>query len=175
MPSWRDNKRPAQGEPEKVNEQRRSQPRLKGAGDVAPRRRGIFAYYYFLSFLFFFPNTHTLFADVQQQKGQQERSSRASPLPQHDNFGPGAAPLAEGEELVDDPPRFAHELLPAELQLLVALQNRRLRLPEVLDGGRVEGVGCGQPPDKVLELICKSRETRTVMIFFFLFPFLHLV
>lgn len=112
-----------------------------------------------------------LFADRQQQKGQQERSSRASPLPQHDNFGPGSTPLAEGEELVDDPPRFAHELLPAELQLLVALQNGRLRLPEVLDGGRVEGVGCGQPPDKVLELICKARQTRTVMTFPFFFSF----
>lgn len=166
MPSWRDNKRPAQGEPKKVNERRHSQPRLKGAGDVAASRRGISAYYYFL---FFFYLTRTHFTDLQQQKGQQEHSSRASPLPQHDNFGPGSTPLAEGEELADDPPRFAHELLPAELQLLVALQNRRLRLPEVLDGGRVEGVGCGQPPDKVLELICKAKETRTVMIYFFFF------
>lgn len=102
-----------------------------------------------LLLFFFFPNTHT------HRKVSKKRWSRASPLPQHDNFGPRSAPLAEGEELVDDPPRFADELLPAELQLLVALQNQRLRLPEVLDGGRVEGVGGGQPPDKVLELICE--------------------
>lgn len=66
-----------------------------------------------------------------------------SPLPQHYNFRLRSTPLAEGEELVDDAPRFTQELLGAELQLSVALVHSRLHLPEVLDGRRVQGVERG--------------------------------
>lgn len=84
-----------------------------------------------------------------------------SPLPQHNNFGLSSTPLAEGEELVDDAPCFAQELLGAELQLFVALVNGRLHLPEVLNGGRVQSVECGKPSDEVLKLIWKAgRDAR---------------
>lgn len=86
-----------------------------------------------------------------EEKGQLKK--RFSPLPQHDNLGLSLTPLAEGEELVDDAPGFAQELLAAELQLFVALMNGWLHLPEVLDGGRVQGVESGKPPNKVLKLI----------------------
>lgn len=65
-------------------------------------------------------------------------------------------PLAEGEELVDDPVCFAHKLLSAELQLFVSLENGRLHLPEVLNGGCVDSVECGKSSYKVLELILKA-------------------
>lgn len=81
-----------------------------------------------------------------------------SPLPQHDHFGLSSTPLAEGEELVDEASCFAKELLGAELQLFVALVNSLLRLPEVLDGGRVEGVGSGKSSNKVLKLVWKAEE-----------------
>lgn len=84
-----------------------------------------------------------------------------SPLPQHNNFGLSSTPLAEGEELVDDASCFAQELLGAEFQLFVALVYRRLHLPEVLDGGCVQGVGCGKPSNEVLKLIWKAgRDAR---------------
>lgn len=90
-------------------------------------------------------------------KRVQERSAEicisSSPLPQQNNFGLASAPLAEGEDLVNDPLGLAHQLLGAELQLLVALQNGRLHLPEVLDGGHIQRVEGGEPSDKVLELI----------------------
>lgn len=76
-----------------------------------------------------------------------------SPLPQHNNFGLSSTPLAEGEEFVDDAPRFAQKLLGAELQLLVALVDGRLHFPEVLDGGHVQGVERGEPSNEVLKLI----------------------
>lgn len=76
-----------------------------------------------------------------------------SPLSQHNNFRLSSTPLAEGEELVDDPVCFAHKLLSAELQLFVSLENGRLHLPEVLNGGCVESVECGKSSYKVLELI----------------------
>lgn len=66
-------------------------------------------------------------------------------------------PLAEAEELVDDAPRLAQELLGAELQLSVAVVDGRLRLPEVLDGGRVQGVESRNPSDEVLKLIWKEK------------------
>lgn len=76
-----------------------------------------------------------------------------SPLSEHDDPGLAAAPLAQGEEFVDNAPGLAHQLLGAELQLLVPLVHGRLRLPEVLNGRRVQGVKRGQPTDKVLKLI----------------------
>lgn len=88
-----------------------------------------------------------------QQKGQQELCLGSSPLPQHNNLGLASAPLAEGEDLVDDPMRLARQLLGAGLQLFVALQDAGLHLPEVLDGGHVQRVERGEPSDKVLELI----------------------
>lgn len=80
-----------------------------------------------------------------------------SPLPQHYNFRLRSTPLAEGEELVDDASRFAQELLGAELQLSVALVNRRIHLPEVLDGGRVQSVECRKPSNKILKLFWKTE------------------
>lgn len=70
------------------------------------------------------------------------------------------APLAEGEELADDASCFAQELLGAELQLFVALVNRWLHLPEILDGRRVQGVEGGKPSNKVLKLIWKMKEAQ---------------
>lgn len=83
-----------------------------------------------------------------------------SPFPQHNNFRLTSTPLAEGEELVDDASGFAQELLGAELQLFVALVDGRLHLPEVLDGGRVQGVERGKPSNEVLKLIWKGRGER---------------
>lgn len=88
-----------------------------------------------------------------QQKGQQELCLSSSPLPQHNNLGLASAPLAEGEDLVDDPMRLARQLLGADLQLFVALQDAGLHLPEVLYGGHVQRVEGGEPSDEVLELI----------------------
>lgn len=94
---------------------------------------------------------------IHNQAHTRERSAviciGSSPLPQQYNLGLVLAPLAEGEDLVDNPLRLAHELLGAELQLFVALQDGRLHLPEVLDGGHVQRVERGEPSDEVLELI----------------------
>lgn len=94
---------------------------------------------------------------IHNQARTRERSAEicisSSPLPQQNYLGLASAPLAEGEDLVDDPLRLAHELLGAELQLFVALQDGGLHLPEVLDGGHVKCVEGGEPSDEVLELI----------------------
>lgn len=94
---------------------------------------------------------------IHNQARTRERSAEicisSSPLPQQDNLGLASAPFAEGEDLVDDPLRLAHELLGVELQLFVALQDGWLRLPEVLDGRYVQRVERGKPSDEVLELI----------------------
>lgn len=104
------------------------------------------------------PSGDKSFASViHNQACTRERSAEicisSSPLPQQNNLALASAPLAEAEDLVDDPLRLAHELLGAELQQFVALQNGGLHLPEVLDGGHVQRVECGEPSDEVLELI----------------------
>lgn len=106
-------------------------------------------------FLLIFIQAHKA-SRPRQQKRSAGILNSLSPLSQHNNFGLRLTPLAEGEELADDAPRLAQELLGAELQLLVALVDGRLRLPEVLDGGRVQGVEGGEPPDEVLKLIWKA-------------------
>lgn len=63
------------------------------------------------------------------------------------------APLAEGEELVDDASRFAQKLLCAGLQLFVALVDGRLNLPKILDSRCVEGVEGGELSNEVLKLV----------------------
>lgn len=114
----------------------------------------------FFAYFHTYTATHTLSHTHTSTSMSTKRSAGIlisfSPLPQHNNFGLSSASLAEGEELVDDASRFAQELLGAELQLFVALVDGRLHFPEVLDGGRVQGVECGKPSNKVLKLIWKT-------------------
>lgn len=96
-------------------------------------------------------------SSIHNQARTRERSAKicisSSPLPQQNNLRLALAPLAKGEDLVGDPLCLAHELLGAELQLFVALKDGGLHLPEILYGGYVQGVECGELSDEVLELI----------------------
>lgn len=104
---------------------------------VVPEGLGIFVYFYIMQLC-----SHTHGCTSTSTTERSAGISSFSPLSQHDNCGLGPTSLAEGEELLDDLLGFVHKLLVAELQLFVALENRRLHLPEVLYGRCVQSVEC---------------------------------
>lgn len=128
--------------------------------------KGLATWLQALEFLLIFSHscaqTHNL-THLYPQKGQQEYLY-FSPLSQHNNFGLSLTPFAEGEELVDNASCFAQELLGAELQLFVALENGRLRFPEILNGRCVQSIECRKPSNKVLELIWKTEDRQDSLV-----------
>lgn len=68
-------------------------------------------------------------------------------------------PLAQAEELEDDPLGSSGEDQHAVLQLLVAPLEQVVQGPEVLDGRHVQEVVVGQPRIKGLEFIWNRDDT----------------